>query len=64
MKSELINAKVPSDVAAAARRAAKADDRSLSSYVRRLIIAAVRSREPEAARASPNETERLEARED
>ena len=57
MKSELINVKVPADLATAARRKAKEDDRSLSSYVRRVLAAAVRPAEPEAGAPSPNETE-------
>jgi len=39
---DLIGVKVPADLAADIKRAAQADDRTVSGYLRRLITAAVR----------------------
>jgi hypothetical protein len=51
---ELIGVKVPADLAAEIRRAAKEDDRTVSGYLRRLLAATLR---PASARASGNERE-------
>lgn len=39
---ELIGVKVPADLAAEIRRAAREDDRTVSGYLRRLLAAALR----------------------
>ena len=47
--SELIGVKVPADLAAKIRRAAREDDRTVSGYLRRLLVAALRpASSPEA----------------
>jgi len=47
---ELIGVKVPADLAAEIRRAAREDDRTVSGYLRRLLAAALRpSRSPDAS---------------
>ena len=43
---ELIGLKLSADQAAALRRAAREDDRTVSGYLRRLIAAALRERQP------------------
>lgn len=46
---EFLGIKVPADLAAEIRRAARADDRTVSGFVRRLLAAALRpSPAPEA----------------
>jgi len=39
---ELLNVKVPADLAAEVRRAAQEDDRTVSAYLRRILVAAVK----------------------
>jgi hypothetical protein len=52
---ELIGVKVPADLAAEIRRAARADDRTVSGYLRRLLAAALRPPESPSPNRDANE---------